>query len=102
MKKSVFIISVLAFTAVVCGLIFQNTRRISNKQIQNRTLTETPESSDVQIRRKQKITEEYGKLPISFEPNSGQADEQVKFLARGDGYSLFLTDTEAGRGFPLY
>ncbi len=33
----------------------------------------------------------YGKLPLSFEANVGQTDPQVKFLAHGSGYSLFLT-----------
>ncbi len=37
----------------------------------------------------------YGQLPLAFEANQGQSDEQVRFLARGDGYSLFLTATEA-------
>src|SRR5271165_703241 len=31
-----------------------------------------------------------GQLPLIFEPNRGQADPRVKFLARGAGYSLFL------------
>jgi len=34
-------------------------------------------------------------LPISFEPNQGQTDSQVKFLARGAGYGLFLTSSQA-------
>ena len=34
-------------------------------------------------------------LPLSFEPNRGQADRPVEFLARGSGYNLFLTRTEA-------
>ena len=29
--------------------------------------------------------------PLSFEANHGQTDASVKFLARGDGYALFLT-----------
>jgi hypothetical protein len=37
----------------------------------------------------------YGTLPLSFEANQGQSDTQVKFLSRGNGYSLFLTPTEA-------
>jgi YVTN family beta-propeller protein len=37
----------------------------------------------------------YGKLPLSFEANQGQADPQVRFIARGDSYTLFLTPTEA-------
>jgi sugar lactone lactonase YvrE len=38
---------------------------------------------------------DYGKLPLSFEANRGQADKRVKFLSRGNGYSLFLTDSAA-------
>jgi hypothetical protein len=41
------------------------------------------------------VAADYGKLPISFEANQGQTDPQVKFLARGEGYSLFLTDSAA-------
>jgi hypothetical protein len=33
----------------------------------------------------------YGRLPLSFEANRGQTDPQVKFVARGSGYTLFLT-----------
>lgn len=36
----------------------------------------------------------YGELPLSFEANRGQSDPQVKFLARGRGYALFLTPAE--------
>ena len=35
------------------------------------------------------------KLPLSFEVNEGQADPIVRFLPRGDGDSLFLTDFSA-------
>ncbi|MDH5585326.1 MAG: hypothetical protein OEZ05_01715 [Nitrospirota bacterium] len=35
------------------------------------------------------------RLPLSFEANKGQVDERVKYLARGKGYTLFLTETEA-------
>src|SRR5438270_307002 len=33
-------------------------------------------------------------LPVSFEANQGQADSQVRFLAHGTGYGLFLTPSE--------
>jgi len=41
------------------------------------------------------IIDTFGKLPLRFEANPGQTDEQVKFLARGTGHTLFLTPTEA-------
>jgi uncharacterized repeat protein (TIGR01451 family) len=34
-------------------------------------------------------------LPLIFEPNQGQADADVRFLAQGHGYSLFLDATSA-------
>jgi beta-propeller repeat-containing protein len=44
---------------------------------------------------RQALVQSYGKLPLSFEVNRGQADPQVKFLSRGSGYALFLTGDEA-------
>src|SRR6202030_2302042 len=35
------------------------------------------------------------KQPLSFGPNLGQSDPAVKFLSRGQGYSPFLTGSEA-------
>ncbi|MCY3017600.1 MAG: SBBP repeat-containing protein [Planctomycetota bacterium] len=37
----------------------------------------------------------YGRLPLTFERNDGQVDGEVKFLSRGSGYTLFLTEDEA-------
>jgi hypothetical protein len=37
----------------------------------------------------------YGKLPLSFEVNRGQAAKEIKFLTRGPGYTLFLTERDA-------
>jgi hypothetical protein len=42
-----------------------------------------------------RISESYGKLPLHFEANQGQAHEDVRFLARGHGYGLYLTAGEA-------
>jgi hypothetical protein len=44
---------------------------------------------------KERVAQAYGRLPLSFEPNRGQTDTRVKFLARGHGYRLFLTPREA-------
>ncbi|MFL6335254.1 MAG: FG-GAP-like repeat-containing protein [Pyrinomonadaceae bacterium] len=41
------------------------------------------------------LSEGYGRLPLRFEANLGQTSRQVKFLARGSGYSLFLTEAGA-------
>jgi hypothetical protein len=36
-----------------------------------------------------------GDLPVAFEPNVGQTDSQVRFLARTPGTVVFFTDSEA-------
>ncbi len=41
------------------------------------------------------LAKSYGRLPLSFEVNRGQAGNQVKFLSHGQGYTLFLTNNEA-------
>jgi Beta-propeller repeat len=38
--------------------------------------------------------EEYGKLPLSFEENRGQANKSIDFVARGPGYAVALSPTE--------
>src|ERR1035437_9216147 len=37
----------------------------------------------------------FGRVPLSFEANQGQADSQVRFLARTEGQVLYLTGREA-------
>lgn len=36
-----------------------------------------------------------GEIPLYFEPNQGQTDVAVKYLARGENYTLFITDNAA-------
>src|SRR5215469_16187937 len=35
----------------------------------------------------------YGKIPLSFEPNRGQAESKALYLARGNGYLVSLEST---------
>ena len=44
--------------------------------------------------RRFKVNPQFGKLPLAFEPNVGQTDAQVRFIARGAGMTAFFTDTE--------
>ncbi|HJZ68981.1 MAG TPA: hypothetical protein VKF81_12720, partial [Blastocatellia bacterium] len=46
--------------------------------------------------------EAFGGLPLMFESNQGQAEGGANFLARGDGYSLFLRPTESVLSFWNY
>jgi uncharacterized repeat protein (TIGR03803 family) len=53
------------------------------------------QASTAPTRTESKLLANYSKLPLSFEPNQGQVSGPVKFLSRGRGYTIFLTDDEA-------
>jgi hypothetical protein len=40
-----------------------------------------------------KVKESYSRIPLSFEANHGQANQNIKFTSRGNGYSLALAPT---------
>ena len=42
-----------------------------------------------------RVDHSFSRQPLHFERNDGQVDAEAKFLARGPGYQLFLTQTEA-------
>ena len=44
---------------------------------------------------KAQVAANFGNIPLHFEQNNGQPSGPVKFLARGAGYTLFLTSHEA-------
>ena len=41
-----------------------------------------------------KVVLPFAEIPLSFEVNQGQATSEVKFLSRGNGYSIFLSSSE--------
>ena len=65
--------------------------------------TDFPRETDKRPRSGPKIspfTAGYGQNQMGFEPNIGQTDQSVQFMARGEGYTVFLTNTEAVLVFP--
>ncbi len=55
----------------------------------------SPKASEGDSQTKAQVADAYGKLPLAFDTNKGQTNSRVKFMARGSGYTLFLTNTEA-------
>ncbi|HEV7397024.1 MAG TPA: SBBP repeat-containing protein, partial [Pyrinomonadaceae bacterium] len=46
------------------------------------------------------LDQKYGRIPLSFEANRGQADEGARFLARGPGYNILLKPDRTVLTFP--
>jgi hypothetical protein len=99
MKSLKFIALTVAFILALSGIYSFYLKNIStndltsNSEAKNAIPNETTAENEAE--KKRQIAENYGRLPINFEPNAGQTSEEVKFLARGQGYSLFLTGREA-------
>jgi len=87
--------SIACVFALVVAFPSSNPRLISYAK--NSSSTPAPSSSSLQVApaARSHVSETYGKLPLSFEANRGQSDAKVKFLSRGQGYTLFLTNDEA-------
>jgi hypothetical protein len=54
-----------------------------------------PSRAKLDVVTEQRLKKAFDRVPVSFEANRGQADPSIKFLSRGNGYSLLLTATEA-------
>lgn len=85
---AVFVLFSLAFLAN--RFIFKN--HLTKSKANSDTVAT---KNDATMIEKEKLKQAFGNIPLYFEPNLGQTDERVKFMARGHGYSLFLTDKEA-------
>jgi hypothetical protein len=82
----------LVFPLVAIFFLFCTSDKKSTVKLVRVTV---PEATKVAAPYRASLIEAYGKFPMSFEPNEGQAGTSVKFLARGSGYNVFLTSTEA-------
>jgi parallel beta-helix repeat protein len=76
MRRTLFVIAITCLATSLASLFFVAT-------------------ADRSASPKTRAAEPFGKLPLSFEVNTGQTDQSVKFLSRGPGYDLFLTTTDA-------
>src|ERR1044072_6842100 len=76
MRRTLFVIAITCLATSLASLFFVAT-------------------ADRSASPKNRAAEPFGKLPLSFEVNTGQTDQSVKFLSRAPGYDLFLTTTDA-------
>lgn len=88
------LIAVLTLAAVALLEIGGATPQVSGAQGPGLPQVLTAGDAETTVLQPQAIREAYGRLPLIFEANQGQTDPQVRFLARGGGYGLFLTSSE--------
>ena len=61
----------------------------------NRLQANAAPASGIKASKTLSVTERFRQFPLSFEPNRRQTSPEVKFLTRGEGYILFLTNHDA-------
>lgn len=98
-KKSFFLKALALLGMLLVTPIFLYTQLPNLELYQpfnpNHFIKQNPSSkSDVPID-KENLIKSYNKLPLTFEINKGQFDQQVKFFSPGKSYDLFLTGKEA-------
>jgi hypothetical protein len=78
-------------------LATQSPTKLASQKAAVRAAADVVKSADVKSdgMSKAEARAALAKLPMSFEPNLGQTDPRVKYLARGSGYMAFLTDDGA-------
>src|SRR3984957_3739583 len=87
MKTKLFMLAGVCLAALAVAAVYHHGRHA----VARGSVARKGDDSAVRLR----ALEAYGKLPLTFEQNSGQTDARVKFLARGAGYTVFLTDHDA-------
>jgi photosystem II stability/assembly factor-like uncharacterized protein len=92
-----FPVLALVLLLAFIGFIFSTTRRATSTRAGANVETVNPSSRARAINPalRADLKEAYGKLPLAFEVNQGQAPASVKFSSHGSGYGLYLTQTGA-------
>lgn len=81
-------------TLVVSALIV-NSLVVGTSQAAASTRIDRPEAVDTTpAPTTETAAATFGSLPLAFEPNRGQVDPSVRYVARGTAATLFVTDTE--------
>ncbi|MEO6065554.1 MAG: hypothetical protein ABIP49_07255, partial [Lysobacterales bacterium] len=63
----------------------------SSRSVESATTIQSPDTKAQQTG----VAAQFAALPMRFEANAGQTDARVEFLARGNGYTVFLTADES-------
>ncbi len=91
-SKWVAAIAVLT-VAVAGGAALFSTSGAKNAQVMNHSAKKS-QATPVGAEQRGQVRASLDALPLAFEANQGQTDPQVKYTARGNGYSVFLTASD--------
>jgi hypothetical protein len=86
------IVAVAVLAAV--GVVGSASLRTHRGGTQTKPLAAASQAPVLNAEQRGRVRASMGALPLAFEANQGQTDPQVKYMARGNGYTAFLTANE--------
>lgn len=75
---------------ILCSIVM-SAATLATAQADHRPPHAIPPGTPISAATRNRVLKQFGTLPLSFEANQGQAESEVRFLSRSDGYKLFLT-----------
>jgi hypothetical protein len=85
----------LAIVALFLSAHMQRHAPSSGPIASNHSVASAQPATQLSVAQKENVANGYGKLPLAFEANQGQTAPEVRYLAHGQSYQLFLTNQEA-------
>jgi hypothetical protein len=85
----------IAALALFLSVWMHQRARSSQPIAGNHSGATAPSATSLTPAQKTNLTNAYGTLPLAFEANQGQTAPEVRYLAHGQSYELFLTNQEA-------
>lgn len=94
------VVKFVEVTVLVSSLLLLAVYRDTGKHIHRPGVGKSPVTANETSRSSRaqedpRWTAAYGRLPLSFEENTGQTAQEVRYVSHGSGYELFLTSQEA-------
>jgi len=87
--------ALLAILALFLSVHSERRAQSSPPLASNHTAASAQPAAPPSAAQKENLTNAYGTLPLAFEENHGQTASEVRYLAHGQSYQLFLTSQEA-------
>src|SRR5690348_10260679 len=87
------VVAVVTLVVAGCAVTYSAFRATSAHAI--RPASKGPQTPALNAEQRGHVRASLDALPLGFEANQGQTDPQVKYTARGNGYSVFLTANDA-------
>jgi beta-propeller repeat-containing protein len=94
-KRRIYCFCAIPVCAVLAFALIALSSRYHRAAYTKSSSSVTSRPSTISPAVRERLQASFASLPLAFEQNQGQTDPQVKYMARANGYTLFLTSQDA-------